>query len=141
MKKKITPWMYNEELYIPDARTFGFIYIVTFENGEYYIGKKQLKVRRGKKKAKTSKRMMINWVEDWNKYQTSSKIVKERLKQGEIATFSILKECYIKGELTYNEIYYQFKYDVLADPLSLNDNISGKYFTERVTKYTENKIG
>lgn len=138
--KNITEWKYKDEKYEPNARTFGFIYKVTFDNGEYYIGKKQLKVRRGKKKAKTSNRMMINWVEDWPKYQTSSKMVKERLKNGEEAFFEILKECYIKGELTYNEVYYQFKYDVLNDPLSLNDNISGKYFSERVKKYNENEI-
>ena len=40
----------------------------------------------------------------------------------------ILKFCKNKKALTYYELQEQFSHDVLADELSLNDNLLGKFF-------------
>lgn len=123
-------WIFNDKIYEPDEKSFGFIYIIEFSDGSYYIGKKQRKMRRGKKKGR------INWVENWMSYKSSSTAVKLKIDIGiHKVKYSVLEECYGKGELSYKEVYYQFKMDVLSDPKSLNENINGKFFRKNVEKY------
>jgi hypothetical protein len=131
---------------------FGFIYKIT--NGktdEFYIGKKQVvsvrKRKFGKKEtaALTDKRMkkyeMVTKESDWLEYRSSNKVVKEWFDNNDKALnedrrddindqleLRILKFCSNKKSLTYYELQEQFSHDVLADELSLNDNLLGKFF-------------
>jgi len=131
---------------------FGFIYKIT--NGktdEYYIGKKQvLSIRKrnfGKKEieALADKRMKkyeyVTKESDWKEYRSSNKQVKSWFEENEKALnegrnddinnhleLRILRFCSNKKSLTYYELQEQFAHDVLADELSLNDNLLGKFF-------------
>jgi len=149
-------WTYNgqiiTELSDMPKDTFGFIYKIT--NGktdEYYIGKKQVvsvrKRKFGKREiaALEDKRMkkyeMVHKESDWKTYRSSNKVVKgwfeenERLLKednrddiNDKLELRILRFCSNKKSLTYYELQEQFSHDVLADELSLNDNLLGKFF-------------
>jgi hypothetical protein len=119
---------------------FGFIYKITnTKTGQYYIGKKQVvSVRKrnfGKKEIAelTDKRVKkyeyVTKESDWKDYRSSNDKVKSWFEsEADVCSLEILRFCKSKKALTYYEIQEQFSHDVLADELSLNDNISGKYF-------------
>ena len=131
---------------------FGFIYKITNgKTGQYYIGKKQIvsirKRRFGKREiaSLTDKRMkkyeMVTKESDWKDYRSSNKEVKGWFDKNEKALnedrrddindrleLRILRFCSNKKSLTYYELQEQFAHDVLADELSLNDNLLGKFF-------------
>jgi hypothetical protein len=149
-------WIYKghpiTELSDMPEGTFGFIYKIT--NGktdEYYIGKKQVvsirKRKFGKREiaALEDKRMkkyeMVHKESDWKEYRSSNNVVKgwfeenERLLKednrddiNDRLELRILRFCSSKKSLTYYELQEQFSHDVLADELSLNDNLLGKFF-------------
>lgn len=106
--------------------TIGFVYkIVNNETDEFYIGKKSLYSHRTLPPLKGQKRKRKVIKESkWQDYQSSNKDVQ---KWNEYKK-EILHLCKTKKGLTYWEMYYQFKHDVLRDPLSLNDNLLGKFF-------------
>lgn len=127
--------------------THGFIYIITNKiTGEFYIGKKVLVFNQKKKLGKKElalqpitrgRKVLTKKVQkesDWKTYWSSSKLLLEQLKKGnkEDYTKIILQTTCDKRELTYLEVKYQFQYNVLENPLSLNDNISGKYFNTQL---------
>lgn len=95
----------------------GFIYIITFLNGDWYLGKKAFELG-----------------EHWTTYKSSSKQVKERLKT-EQATFQVLFYCSSKGELSYRETKELFSRNALEDPRSLNENIAGRFFKKNIQRY------
>lgn len=103
------------------SQYFGFIYKITV-NGRNYIGKKQLRCLKGKNKGKEL---------DWRTYTSSSKEIQTLLKTHE-GKFEILKFCETKMLLTYYEVYFQFKFDVLADDSYANENILGKFHRRRL---------
>lgn len=130
-----------------DSECFGFVYkIQNLENKKIYIGKKYL-FHTTKKKytlAEKAENKKINvWKEfkyvekesDWKKYYGSNKVLLEDIKTIGYEHFNreILKFCYEKRELTYWEIAYQCKYDVLFID-SYNDNINGRYFRKDFIK-------
>jgi hypothetical protein len=143
---------YITELGDMPENVFGFIYKITnSETGEYYIGKKQVvSVRKrnfGKKEiaALEDKRMKkyeyVTKESDWKEYRSSNKEVKSWFEENERALnegrtddinnqieLRILRFCSNKKSLTYYELQEQFAHDVLADELSLNDNLLGKFF-------------
>ena len=144
-------WTYNgrciTELSDMPEGTHGFIYKITNGlTGEYYIGKKQVQSTRkrkfGKKEtaALTDKRMkryeMVTKESNWVDYRSSNKIVsgwfdkdgRPYLMGNDALELKILKFCSNKKSLTYYELQEQFSHDVLADELSLNDNLLGKFF-------------
>lgn len=121
---------------------FGFIYMITNkETRQFYIGKKQIfsniNKKLGKKEIaalpttrgrKATKKLIIK-ESDWKTYSSSSKeLQKEVNLSPDNFHKQILYFCYNKKQLSYYEVYYQFKYDVLNNDLSLNENISGHYF-------------
>ena len=132
--------------------TFGFIYKITNgKTGEYYIGKKQVVSIRKRKFGKREiaklqdKRMkryeMVEKESDWHEYRSSNPTVKLWFHENKTALLEdrrgdindrlelkILKFCKNKKALTYYELQEQFSHDVLADELSLNDNLLGKFF-------------
>ena len=110
----------------------GFIYMIEhIPTGKYYIGKKNLFSKRTLPplKGKKRKRKVIK-ESDWKKYMSSNEWIKEQISNGNELDFKkkILQFCYSAKSLTYYELYWQFKYNVLADENSLNDNLLGKFF-------------
>lgn len=140
-------WHYQNQyiLSIKDfpENCFGFIYKITnTESNKIYIGKKYLFHTTKKKytlteKAENKKKNI--WKEykyvtkesDWLKYYGSSKSLIADIKNQGYDYFDreIIKFCFSKKSLTYWEIYFQFKYDVLSTD-NYNDNILGKFFKE-----------
>lgn len=110
---------------IPEG-TVGFIYkIINKETEEWYIGKKSLYSSRTLPPLKGYKRKRkVTKESDWLKYQSSSQTVKDWISLDKI----ILKYCYSKKEMTYEEIRYLMCSYALEDPKCLNENISGKFF-------------
>lgn len=138
-------WTYNgeevktrEQL---DSRAFGFIYKITnIETGKFYIGKKVLvntltkKLTKkeltqlsgpGKKPTKKKVSKESNWKEYWGSCKPLLTEVKnlgeDKFKR------EILQLCFSKKQLTYFEIAYQCKFDVLLVD-SYNENIMSRIF-------------
>jgi len=121
---------------------FGFIYKITnLESGRFYVGKKSFVYNKKKKLGKkemaampiTRGRAITTKVEQvdsgWQKYWSSSKELQSDVKQLGEDKFErlILQLCMTKKQLTYFEMYYQMRENVLHIP-SYNDNILGKFF-------------
>jgi hypothetical protein len=139
----MTKWSYinnyNPEDYL------GFVYKITnLTNGRFYIGKKYFWYN--KKKKLTKKQLaeqtgpgrkstfeIVKVESDWEKYWGSNKELLKDVKELGNDHFEciILKLCKSKKELTYYELHYQCKYDVLIPGiLTYNDNILGKFFSK-----------
>ena len=139
-------WIYQgkqfEELDIP-AGAVGFIYIMTaIVDGKSvaYIGKKNffanIKRPLGKKALamSTDKRLKKYKRElkpDFMRYYSSNKILKDAHKAEVQIRREILRICYSATELTYQEVKYQFKYEVLEREEFLNGNILGRFFRSK----------
>jgi hypothetical protein len=136
-------WKYKgkefDESCIPQGG-LGFIYIMTaIINGKSvaYIGKKNffanIKRPLGKKALamSTDKRLKKYTRElkpDFMNYYSSNKTLKEAHKAGVVIKREILMICYSAMELTYQEVKYQFKYEVLEKEEYLNANILGRFY-------------
>ena len=136
-------WIYkNQEftdLHIPEGHV-GFIYIMTaIIDGKSvaYIGKKNffanIKKPLGKKALamSTDKRLKKYKRElkpDFMRYYSSNKILKDAHKAGVSIKREILMICSTQMELTYQEVKYQFKYEVLEKDEFLNGNILGRFY-------------
>jgi hypothetical protein len=142
-------WLYNSEIIdnisLFPPNTFGFIYKTThIPTGKSYIGKKVLyhnkKVKLGKKelalqsgpgRKPTSK--TVTQESDWKTYYGSEIEIKKLLSEGKHSEFerTILQLVGSKKLLTYFELKYQFKYEVLEYPEKwYNQNILGKFFSK-----------
>jgi hypothetical protein len=138
---------YITELSDMPEDVFGFIYKITNgKTGQFYIGKKQVvsirKRKFGKKEtaALQDKRMkkyeMVTKESDWGSYRSSNKevtnwFITDGIPNEDIndqLKLEILRFCTNKKSLTYYELQEQFSHNVLADELSLNDNLLGKFF-------------
>ena len=115
----------------------GFVYEITHkETGKSYIGKKSYWSRTTKKVEGRKNRKHILKESNWRVYISSNKTLQEWIKRDGIEgfDFNIIMHCKSKRELTFYEVYYQFKKDVLFERLDngefkfLNDNIAGKHF-------------
>lgn len=145
-------WLHKEEEVteeiIPNGAV-GFIYMITHTpTGKYYIGKKSLEsvrnvkigVRELKKLKEERKaagiggraplKKKVRKASDWEKYYSSNEWINEQVKEGKQEEFKreIIEFCYSKKSLSYYEVYYQFKYNVLSNENSINENILGKFF-------------
>lgn len=128
-------WLHNgkevtEEM-VPDG-AIGFVYVIThIPTNRFYIGKKSLTATRRLKplKGKVRKRV-VRKASDWEKYYSSNEWIKEQIKEGKSEEFrrEIIEFCYSKKALSYLEVYYQFKHNVLSNENSINENILGKFF-------------
>lgn len=156
LKAKIEhTWFYNDKAIrsskdFPDG-AYGFIYLIEFSNGRKYIGKKQLWSIRSMKPLKdgsyregtlrreyrnTGKgfRQAIDIVKkesDWKTYKGSA----DECKTLEVSKKIILEWEYTPLELTFAEVRYLFKYDVLGTEEYINDNISGTFYKENLDDY------
>jgi hypothetical protein len=114
----------------------GFVYkIVDIRTGKFYIGKKQLtQTRRLKPLKGKTRRRVVKKASDWEKYYSSNEWIKSEVKAGKAEHFEreIIQFCFTKKSLTYWEVWWQFKMDVLSDPQSINENLMGKFFRKDI---------
>lgn len=125
-------WLYNEKPLevIPDGCTH-FVYRLTFQSGEFYIGYKGFFSTRRIAPGKRRKTLESNW----QQYKSSSLDVKQKLKNGEILVKQeILHLCKHKLCATWFELVEMIKHDVLCNPKALNKNILGRFY-KCVEKY------
>ncbi len=102
------------------------VYEIQFESGEKYIGKKAVRAFRLKpplKGKKRKRRVMTNL--PFVKYQGSNDLAKELVPLHKI----ILYQCSSRKTATFLEIDTIFHRNALFDPVYLNDNILGKFFS------------
>lgn len=144
--KKVTEDLIPEE-------AVGFVYKITHSpSGKYYIGKKSLesvrtvkigvrelkKLKEERKAAGISGRAplkkKVRKSSDWETYYSSNDWIKEQIKEGKETEFKkeIIQFCNSKKSLSYYEVYWMFKYDVLSDENALNGNISGKWYRKDI---------
>ena len=149
------PWIFNSKSFTKDnipEGAFGFIYVIAINvdgDDKLYIGKKQFytntKVKKGKRELaamedKRGSKHKIVTRPDFEKYFSSNATIKEAVKQGIPAKRVILRICYSKMELTYQEMRYQFKLDVLEKDKYLNDNINGKFYKSKINSHVEETV-
>jgi hypothetical protein len=138
-------WLYeNKEMQqlsdFPES-CVGFVYLIqNKDNGRIYVGKKILHNNLTKK---LTKKETEAWAKpgrvpkkkkevkesNWQSYYGSSKTLLEDITNLGKEGFErqILRPCFSKKEMSYYEVYYQMKYEVLHVD-SYNENISGKWF-------------
>ena len=130
---------------IPEGAV-GFVYTMNYLDSKKgmvysYIGKKNFYSKRKKKFGKkalaamTDKRakkyeMIIKL--DYENYFSSNKELKKAYKDGKMVYRTILKICFSKMELTYEETKAQFKYEVLERDDYLNGNILGRFYKGKI---------
>lgn len=140
---QLKPWTYQGEIIdsidkFPEG-TFGFVYeLFSCETGQRYIGKKQLysyhkktgKVFNEKTKRWNKTVEVTSTESNWQKYLGSSTEVADLVKRDGKENFErrILALAPNKKVLTYLELAYQCKNDVLQDERYVNSNILGKFF-------------
>jgi hypothetical protein len=142
-------WLYKEldstkEFYTLEdfpQDTIGFVYKVTnICDGRIYVGKKILfnnltktltkkEIAAWSSPGRVPRKKKVVKESDWESYWGSNKHIKEDLKNmGEKCfTREILTFCKTKKQLTYYEVYWQMKLEVLAID-SYNDNIQGRFY-------------
>lgn len=135
---------FNENL-IPEGAV-GFVYMMNYLDHKSgimysYIGKKNFYSKRKKKFGKkalaamTDKRAkkyeMVTKL-DYENYFSSNKELKQAYQDGKMIYRTILKICYSKSELTYQETKYQFKHEVLERDYYLNGNILGRFYKGKI---------
>ena len=134
-------WIYNGKVFtdndIPE-NAVGFIYQMTAiidNKAVSYIGKKNFfsntKTKLAKKVAPTDKRLKKYKVVTKSAYQnyySSNDILKQAHKDNIIIQRYIIKICYSKTELTYQEVKHQFIAEVLENDMYLNGNILGRFY-------------
>jgi hypothetical protein len=145
-------WYFRDNMVTSDSipeEAVGFVYKIThIPTGKYYIGKKSLEsirnvkigkrelqqIKEDKKSAGVGGRLpvkkKVRKVSDWEKYYSSNDWIKGQVKEGNASNFQreIIQFCNSKKSLSYYEVYWMFKYNILSDENCLNGNISGKWF-------------
>lgn len=127
----------------------GFIYLIEhLPSQKYYVGKKSLysvrnlkigkrelqRIREDRKakgiRGSLPKKKKVKKPSNWVDYYSSNEWIQSEVKEGNTKDFkrTILQFCYSKKALSYYEVRWLFKYDVLSDENSLNGNISGKWY-------------
>jgi hypothetical protein len=132
-------WKFNGNIVTEESTpdgAVGFVYkIIHTPTGKFYIGKKSLTSTRRLKplKGKVRKRV-VRKASDWEKYYSSNEWIKSEVKEGRGCDFEreIIQFCFSKKSLTYWEVWWQFKLDVLSDPQSINENLMGKFFRKDI---------
>lgn len=138
-------WIYKGAVFtdqnIPEG-AIGFIYemsAVISGKSVSYIGKKNFaastKKPLGKKKAPIDKRKKTYTRVSklaYQNYFSSNDILKQAHKDGILIKREIVKICFSKSELTYEEVKQQFIYGVLEHDFYLNGNIAGRFYKGKI---------
>ena len=136
-------WIYKAveftDAMIPEGAV-GFVYemeAIIDGKSVRYVGKKNFfsvrKKRFGKKALakvtdqRTKKYTMIT-KPSYQNYYSSNKVLQDAHKAGIPIKRYMVKICFSKTELTYEETKYQFKREVLEKEEYLNGNILGKFY-------------
>ena len=132
-------WIYNDEIFDTTPEEYqGFVYRITdLTNNKKYIGKKFFWKPKTLPITKTRKRRVKTRTEsDWRTYYGSSKEVQQLVENNGKENYKreILKLCLTKGECSYFEAKYQFKYDVLLSDEYYNELISCKIHSRHVRR-------
>lgn len=125
---------------IPDGAV-GFVYqmdVILDGERKSYIGKKNffadVKTKLSKKALPTDKRLKnykrVKKIVYQNYYSSNEKL-KAAHKAGVQIKRTILKICYSKTELSYQEVKYQFMCEVLEKDIWLNANILGRFYKQK----------
>ena len=122
---------------------YGFIYVLVFESGKHYIGKKTFwstktlpSLKNGTVRPKAErigknvngKRKYFDVVKsesNWKPYTSSAKDIP---KEDKLVGKYILKFAHKKQLLSYLEDKELFAVDACANPMYYNKNISGRYY-------------
>ena len=123
-------WRYKGKIFKETPEEYeAFVYLLQFEDGSKYVGKKVFySIRRVKVKGKM-RRKVVKKESDWKSYCSSSEVVKEKLAMGQkLVKRQIIHLCTTRGEATYFEIKEMFLRDVLCTTEYLNLNIAAKFF-------------
>lgn len=134
-------WIYKGKVFedkdIPD-NAVGFVYqmsAIINNKAVSYIGKKNFfsntKKKLAKKAISTDKRLKKYKVVTKSAYQnyySSNDVLKQAHKNGVVIQRYILKICFSKTELTYQEVKHQFLAEVLESSIYLNGNILGRFY-------------
>ena len=125
---------------IPDGAV-GFVYqmdVIIDGERKSYIGKKNffadVKTKLSKKAMSTDKRKKTyKRVRKtvYQNYYSSNETLKAAHKAGVPIRRTILKICYSKTELSYQEVKYQFMCEVLEKNFWLNANILGRFYKQK----------
>ena len=138
-------WIYQNKMFtdehIPDG-SVGFVYQMSaIIDGKVvsYIGKKNfyasVKTKLSKKAMPTDKRLKTYkrvTKTSYQNYYSSNDVLKKAHKDGVVIKRDILKICYSKNELTYQEVKHQFLLGVLESDLYLNGNILGRFYKNKI---------
>tara|TARA_B100001113_G_C20694380_1_gene442221 strand:+ start:9 stop:410 length:402 start_codon:yes stop_codon:yes gene_type:complete len=130
-------WFYNDkEFDLTPEQYQGFVYMITeLDTGKKYIGKKFFWKPKTLPKTKSRKRRIKTRTEsDWKDYYGSNKLVQQLVENKGKDKYrrEILKLCKTKGECSYYEAKYQFKYDVLLSDEYYNELISCKIHSKHL---------
>ena len=134
-KKEIVPWTYQgkTEFKIP-PNSIGFVYRIELLESPfyyYYYGKKNLTSRRGRgKKAVISE-------SNWRIYNSSSVELKSLIKSGKRYRKEILKFCFSKAELSYEETKEIICSNALTDSNCLNKWVTLKVWGHQLKNNSE----
>lgn len=142
-------WTFENTPFDPDESFLedyqGFVYMVTeLDTGKKYIGKKFFWKPKTLPVTKTRKRKVkTRVVSDWKKYFGSSEQVKSLVEEKGAESFKreILKLCRTKGECSYYEASYQFKYDVLLRDDFYNEFIGLKIHSKHLSQEMKDSFG
>ena len=146
-------WKYQDQIIdssdqFPEG-TFGFIYLITYiPTGRIYLGKKQLSSNRKAKLTKKEKSLTENKRKrfkrviketDWLTYWGSSDELKQDMEKLGKENFQreILCFCKSKMDLSYWEVHFQIKHEVLFRD-SYNKNILGKFYKGKINEIEKN---
>lgn len=145
-------WIFMDKLVTEDstpAGAIGFVYkIVHIPTGKFYIGKKNLvstrRLKIGKRELQSIKesrkadgilgrlpsKKTVKTDSDWETYYSSNEELIQMVKDGKADELrrEIIQFCFSKKALSYYELYWQFKYDVLIVDDCYNNNIGGTYY-------------
>jgi hypothetical protein len=123
-------WTYQgkKDFTVPPL-AIGFTYLIEIIGTPfYYYGKKNLTSTRGRGKKAVTKES------NWRNYESSSKEVKQLVKNGAIIKKSIIKFCFSKAELSLEEARLIICNNGLEDSSCLNRWISLKVWQHQLTK-------
>ena len=134
-------WIYDgAEVNELPKDTYGFTYLIEYEDGTYYMGKKQvysyIKKPLTKKELalQTDKRLKSYRIEikeaNWRAYNGSCK--SDEVKGLKIKKKTILEFYTDSINLTYGELEWGVKFDALRDSRFHNANLLGKFFRNKI---------
>ena len=136
----IPNWIHNgKEMLSHDDFTddaVGFIYRINYENGKSYIGKKLIRSLVKLKPTKEQLAIRKNYSrKEWKNKPFVRYIGSTKSSFGLIIeSREILEICSDKINLTYAEVKWMMREDVLCNEKYLNDNVLGKFYSGRIVK-------